>query len=195
MRSWSLIPGDTSTPDDTSMPYGCTRLTASRTLSGVSPPARMISRCRAKSEATAQSMTLPVPPLLSGSWTSSNTFTSPGQWLRTGATSPPTANALTTGRVIDCAYCTSSDPCNCTALRLTRSAMAFTSSTGWSTNTPIAETAGGSVDRIRDATSMSTHRGLFGQNTKPIACAPQATAACASSTRVMPQIFTNVTDT
>src|SRR6476660_1564555 len=36
------------------------------------------------------------------------------------------------------------------------------------------------------------NRGLFGQNTKPIALAPASTAASASSRRVMPQIFTNI---
>ena len=38
-RAGSLMPGDDSTPDDTSMPKGRTRAMASATLSGVSPPA------------------------------------------------------------------------------------------------------------------------------------------------------------
>src|SRR5437867_12381931 len=36
------------------------------------------------------------------------------------------------------------------------------------------------------------NRGLFGQNTNPIALAPASTAASASSSRVIPQIFTNI---
>src|SRR5262245_49490893 len=36
------------------------------------------------------------------------------------------------------------------------------------------------------------NRGLFGQNTKPMALAPASTAASASSSRVIPQIFTNI---
>ena len=36
------------------------------------------------------------------------------------------------------------------------------------------------------------NRGLFGQNTNPSAPAPQATAASASSRRVMPQILTSI---
>src|SRR5436305_9662659 len=42
------------------------------------------------------------------------------------------------------------------------------------------------------ARNGSTKRGLSGQNTKPIALAPASAAAIASSTRVTPQIFTNI---
>src|SRR4051812_29022660 len=42
------------------------------------------------------------------------------------------------------------------------------------------------------ARNGSTTRGLFGQNTNPIALAPASAAAIASSTRVTPQIFTNI---
>ena len=44
MRAGSFTPGERSTPDDTSMPKGCTRATASATLSGVSPPASRVRR-------------------------------------------------------------------------------------------------------------------------------------------------------
>src|SRR5690242_13209617 len=42
------------------------------------------------------------------------------------------------------------------------------------------------------ARNGSTARGLFGQNTNPTALAPASAAATASSTRVTPQIFTNI---
>src|SRR5437762_595892 len=38
----------------------------------------------------------------------------------------------------------------------------------------------------------SMNRGLSGQKTNPIAPAPAAAATCASSARVIPQIFTNI---
>jgi hypothetical protein len=58
------------------------------------------------------------------------------------------------------------------------------------TKTPTAVTNGGNFAAIVRARCGSMKRGLFGQNTKPIAPAPAATAASASSSRVMPQIFT-----
>src|SRR4051812_44349217 len=42
------------------------------------------------------------------------------------------------------------------------------------------------------ARNGSMTRGLSGQNTNPIALAPASAAAIASSTRVTPQIFTNI---
>ena len=56
------------------MPKGRTRATASATLSGVSPPARRISRCAAMPAAAVQSMVRPVPPRATGSWTSSSSL-------------------------------------------------------------------------------------------------------------------------
>src|SRR5262249_30971431 len=52
-------------------------------------------------------------------------------------------------------------------------------------------TNGGSAAAMARARYGSMKRGLSGQKTKPIARAPASTAATASSTRVMPQIFTS----
>src|SRR5215212_1871932 len=51
---------------------------------------------------------------------------------------------------------------------------------------------GGSVATIRRARYGSMNRGLLGQKIRPIARAPAATAACASSARVMPQILISI---
>ena len=56
------MPGASSTPDDTSIPYGRTRATASPTFSGVKPPARRTGRLAATRAARSQSIGRPVPP-------------------------------------------------------------------------------------------------------------------------------------
>ena len=72
------MPGDDSTPDETSMPNGCTRAMASATLSGVSPPASTMRRSRASAAAIVQSTTWPVPPRLTGSCASTSSITCSG---------------------------------------------------------------------------------------------------------------------
>src|SRR5258706_1234471 len=63
--AWSFIPGDASTPLETSTPYGRTRRTASATFSGVSPPARKIGLpILPASRARSQLNVSPVPPAL-----------------------------------------------------------------------------------------------------------------------------------
>src|SRR2546422_6747241 len=60
--AWSFLPGEASTPLVTSTAYGRTWRTASSTLSGVSPPARMMGPSIWACAARSQSIVTPVPP-------------------------------------------------------------------------------------------------------------------------------------
>src|SRR5882672_11546539 len=99
------MPGDDSTPDETSIPNGFTRAMASPTFSGVRPPDSTTRRTAATVAAAAQSMVLPVPPRRTGSCASNRSVTRRGH----AATAPAApaalrAIALTTGRLIAAAY-------------------------------------------------------------------------------------------
>src|SRR5262245_1292233 len=170
------------------MPNGRTRVIASPTFSGVSPPASRIRRCAAIAAAADQSTVRPVPPRFSGSYTSTSSRVRDGQIDSCGSA---TVTALIAGVAMPAASATVSSPCSCTAPRGTRAATWATCSAGWLTKTPTAVTNGGRVATIARARYGSMHRGLPGQNTNPRAPAPHSTAAAASSARVMPQIFTN----
>src|SRR5437868_11152874 len=61
----SLIPGDVSTPLDTSTAQGCTTLIASETLAGESPPDSTIGRGK-RLGIRFQSNVIPVPPTFPG---------------------------------------------------------------------------------------------------------------------------------
>src|SRR5438093_2495153 len=60
--AWSFLPGEASTPLVTSTAYGRTWRTASSTLSGVRPPARMTGPSTWACAARSQSIVTPVPP-------------------------------------------------------------------------------------------------------------------------------------
>src|SRR5262245_49244838 len=81
IRRSSLMPGASSTPDDTSMPHGWTACMASATLLAVNPPARMMRRSRASADANVQSAVWPVPPRFAGSCASTSSITFEGQSL------------------------------------------------------------------------------------------------------------------
>src|SRR5947209_4490211 len=107
------MPGDVSTPDETSIPNGFTLAMTSPTFSGVIPPDSTTRRAAATVDADAQSMVRPVPPRPTGSYASKRSVTRSGQ-----AATPSTslaglhAIALITGRVIAATYDGLSSPCN-----------------------------------------------------------------------------------
>ena len=94
-----LMPGDDSTPDDTSMPAGRTRATARQRHLPVRQAARQNRRRRARAMAAArsQSMTRPVPPRFARSCASSSSMV-PGHSLTRSSMSPVSAIALMTRR-------------------------------------------------------------------------------------------------
>ena len=64
--SRSLTRGDRSTPLATSTPHGLTVRTATATLAGVKPPARITLRVRARPVTSEKSTVRPVPPRAPG---------------------------------------------------------------------------------------------------------------------------------
>src|SRR5690606_25710713 len=78
MRVGLLMPGDSSTPDETSMAQGRTVAIAAATLAAVSPPASTMGLSRDSRAACVQSAVLPVPPRRSGSLASMSGITVDG---------------------------------------------------------------------------------------------------------------------
>ena len=189
-RSWSLMPGALSTPDDTSIPNGRTVPNGFATFSGVRPPARIDRRVAAIAAAADQSIVRPVPPRFTGSCTSSRSVTRVGHSSRRQRRRPRRRNRFD-DRTPAAPHDGSSSPCNCTAPSPTV-ARPNTCSAGWFTKTPTGVTKGGRSATIARARPGSMKRGLSGQNTNPKACAPASTAARASSARVMPQNLTSM---
>src|SRR5207253_4128575 len=83
-----------------------------------------------------------------------------------------------------------SAPCSWSASSAQRSAIRRMVSASSSANTPTRATKGGTACAITRAISGGTYRRPGRQKLSPIAAAPASTAARASSSRLIPQIFT-----
>ena len=84
-----------------------------------------------------------------------------------------------------------SRPCNCTAFTPDLWAISMTRPGSSSRNTPTVRISGGNRRVMSNACWGAIWRG-DGANTNPTASAPIATANSASSSLVIPQIFTNM---
>ena len=175
------------------MPNGCTARIASATLSGVSPPASSTGR-----RAAMRRRALPIDGPARCRRAARGRAHRPAACTRAGHASSVAslrsiANALMTGRSmcsqhVDGLIAVQLHGAQPDARRdpVDQCAAADPRTRRRSSRTAAARAT------IARARSGSTNRGLFGQNTKPSAPAPSSTAASASSSRVMPQIFTSI---
>src|SRR5215207_3393209 len=98
--SWHFTPGEDSTPEERSIPYGRTASIASRTFAGFKPPDSMTGRRAAACAASVQSIVRPVPPRLTGSCASNSTVKDSGTASsEAGSKVAVTGTALITGSI------------------------------------------------------------------------------------------------
>ena len=123
----------------------------------------------------------------------------PGRWRPWRRPSSPAANAWITNGTLRADPRTSdsgSRPCSCAPPSPTVLTISTTRSGRSSRNTPIVIVPGRQPPHdVAHVGRRSTWRGLPATNMNPRASAPRATASRASSSFVMPQIFTNTRTT
>ena len=187
-------PAKVSTPLETSTPQGRIRRIASPTLWGSRPPASSRRIPPGTPSASDQSKTRPEP----GSGESTSTASAGPLATAATASSPATNAWITNGTLRRIARTSDSGsrPCSWAPAQADRVDRSRRPAPGARRGTPrsssFPEAAAG---RCRAPRSRSPDGGFRRTNTNPRASAPRATASRASSSFVIPQIFTNTRTT